>query len=244
MDITFYEENHKYIINGMEKSPISVTTLIHNYFPEFDADIVIDKMMKSKNWPQSKYFGRSIDSIKEEWETNKNSASQLGTKMHKSIEDFLNEDENFKPDTKELQMFMNFWKDLNSQYPTFKIYRTEWLVYDEKIGLAGSIDCILKDENDSLIIVDWKRSKEIKLKNHFEKGKSPFNNYDHCNYSHYSLQLNFYRHILETKYNQKVLFMMLVVLHPDQTNYVCHPVNRIELSHLWNNLISSNDVTH
>lgn len=236
-NITFYEENHEYVINGLNKKPISVTTLIHHFFPEFDSDVVIDKMMKSKNWPLSKYFGKTREEIKDDWEKNKNEAATAGTFMHKSIEDFLNGDNSTKNNSKEFTMFMNFWNDISIKYPSFKIFRTEWLVYDENIGLAGSIDCVLKDSNnDQLIIVDWKRSKEIKLKNPYEKGKFPFDTFDHCNYSHYGLQLNFYRHILETKYNHKVSFMMLVVLHPNQDNYICYPVNKIELSGLWNGL--------
>jgi len=123
------------------------------------------------------------------------------------------------------------------KYTNLKIYRTEWLVYDETIGLAGSIDCVLEDDNNNLYILDWKRSKEIKMENTYEKGKAPFDNFDHCNYWHYTLQLNFYKHILETKYNKKVVFMMLVILHPNQENYLCHPILDIDLSSIWNTLI-------
>ena len=39
----------------------SVTTWNHKHFPHFDADAIIDKMMKSKNWnsPTYKYYGGS-----------------------------------------------------------------------------------------------------------------------------------------------------------------------------------------
>jgi ATP-dependent exoDNAse (exonuclease V) beta subunit len=197
---------------------------------------VIEKMMKSARWPQSKYYGREKNDIKKEWEDNGKEASQLGTLMHADIEFFLNKEHVVNPDSKEFQFFLCFWKDFTTKYPSFHPYRTEWLVYDEDQKVAGSIDCILSDDNDRLIILDWKRSKEIKCDNKFEKGLHPFEAFEHCNYSHYSLQLNFYRHILETKYNKTVLYMMLVILHPNQDNYLCYPVSHIDLSDKWDGI--------
>ena len=242
-NITFKEENHEYTVIGMKNRPTSVTTLIHKYFPEFNPDEVITKMMKSRGWPNSKYYGRTRESIKEEWEKNGAEASALGTVMHQSIEDFLNGDHNF-PDTKEFSMFLTFWNGLLTQYPTLKPYRTEWLVYDEDVGVAGSIDCVLTDGNDNLVIIDWKRSKEIKMSNSYEKGQYPFNLCDNCNYVHYTLQLNFYRHMLETKYNKNVIFMMLVILHPNQEGAEYHPISKVEVSQLWPKLNTDEFTKH
>jgi ATP-dependent exoDNAse (exonuclease V) beta subunit len=246
-NIGFKEDNHEYSIIGMEYKPTSVTTLIHKYFPEFNADAVINNMMTSRNWCKSKYFGRTPESIKEEWKTSGEEAARLGTVMHKNIEDYLNQESTTdiadmlvnqiisqeEYDSKEFKMFLHFWTDFKRQYPILKPYRTEWLVYDSDVGIAGSIDCVLSDNQDNLVIIDWKRSKEIKMTNRYEKGIYPFNNYDNCNYSHYSLQLNFYRHMLETKYGKNVIFMMLVILHPNQPSYICHPINRIDISSIW-----------
>lgn len=245
LNITFREEDHVYTIihNGEKIKPISVTTLIHKYFPEFNADIVIDKMMRSAKWPQSKYFGKTKDQIKKEWEDNGSDAAQLGTLMHADIEFFLNREPPKMPDSKEFNFFISFWNDFTAKYPTFHPYRTEWLVYDETEGIAGSIDCVLSDGNDNLMILDWKRSKEIKLTNNWENGIAPFDEFQHCNYFHYSLQLNFYRHILETKYNKKVVYMMLVILHPNQENYLCYPVNFIDLNQRWKG-IANGGISH
>jgi len=234
--ITFKEDNHEYNITGLHKKLISVTSLIHEYFPEFNADIVITKMMASSRWRDSKYFGKSRESIKEEWEHTRDEAAKLGTLMHKNIEQYLNGELVENSNTKEYIMFMQFWQDLIKTYPTLHPYRTEWIIYDEDIAIAGSIDCTLEDNNGNLVLIDWKRSKEIKMENRYEKGKSPFDKYDNCNFSHYSLQLNFYRHILEKHYNKNVIFMMLVVLHPNQPSYICYPVQRIDLSKIWDTL--------
>ncbi|HSW76657.1 MAG TPA: PD-(D/E)XK nuclease family protein [Candidatus Saccharimonadales bacterium] len=245
--IQFYEEGHKYdLLHPTTKqllNPISVTTLIHRYFPDFDADGVIDKMMLSRNWTSSKYFGLTKDRIKEKWERDKNNAAGLGTMMHAMIEYYLNGIDVIKLNhictTIEYRYFLKFWSDFKSQYPTFYPYRTEFLIFDEQFkpnGLAGSIDCLLKDDDGHFIILDWKRSKEIKTSNYFEKGYKPLHFLDHCNYNHYSLQLNIYRHILETKYHMNVIYMMLVILHPNNDGYKCIPINHINLTYLWQKL--------
>ena len=54
--ITFEEEGHAYTIDGSTDFT-SVTTWIHSLFPHFDADKIIEKMMASPKWPNSKYFG-------------------------------------------------------------------------------------------------------------------------------------------------------------------------------------------
>lgn len=237
-NISFEEEDHKYTIVGLEGHPTSVTTLIHHYFVPFDADAVIDKMMASRNWPNSKYYGMEKDEIKKKWSDDGLAASTAGTIMHKAIEDFMNEQivDPTVEKSKEYTMFQNFWRDLLTKYPSLKKYRSEWLVYDEDQRISGSIDCVMKDGNGKLHIIDWKRSKEIKMSNRYAKGLAPFEDYDDCNYSHYSLQLNFYRHILETKYSMEVASMMLVILHPNQENYQCIPVKHIDVASVWSEL--------
>ena len=235
--ITFKEEGHIYTLKLNDDSPIinptSVTTLIHKYFPHFEPDKVIDKMMKGKNWKKSQYYGMTKEEIKDKWENNGKEASSLGTLMHADIERFLNEEEIHDNTTKEFRYFEKFWSEFSSMYPDFKPYRTEWLIYDEDKHISGSIDCVLADEYDNVIVLDWKRSKEIKKTNSFEKGYPPFDNMDNCNYSHYSLQLNIYRHILETKYNKNVIYMMLVIFHPNQETYQCEPVDKIDMIDKW-----------
>ena len=52
--IQFDEPTHTYTIDG-DSSFTSVTTWNHSHFEKFNADKIIDRMMKSKNWPNSKY---------------------------------------------------------------------------------------------------------------------------------------------------------------------------------------------
>lgn len=240
--ISFQEEGHIYTIKGKEENPVSVTTLLKNNFPEFDADLVIDKMMKSSRWPQSKYYGQTKEEIKAGWDANGKAASEAGTLMHADIENFLNGEEMVNPNTKEISYFHLFWNEFNKVNPGLKCYRTEWIVYfddddnDKFNDVSGSIDGVLVNEKGQIVILDWKRSKEIKKENPYEKGTGVFSHLDNCNYWKYALQLNIYRHILESKYDKEVIGMYIVVLHPDNKCYETHFISRYDIASIWDTL--------
>ena len=61
-NITFQEEGHKYTVCG-ESDYTSVTTWIHSFIENFDADKIITNMMASKNWKTSKYYGKTRESF-------------------------------------------------------------------------------------------------------------------------------------------------------------------------------------
>jgi len=211
--IVFDEEPHVYYVNG-DPTNISVTTLVHQYFPKFDADLIISRMMRSKNWPNSKYHGMTAEEIKKQWSDAGTDACTKGTRMHKSIEMFYNDanTDEYKEDV-EFKKFGRFYEDHKDLVDA---YRTEWEVYDEEHKIAGSIDMVFENHSDgTLSIYDWKRSKEMKLKNNYgSRGFDHLKDYHDCNYVHYSLQLNIYKYILETKYGKTIRDLYLVVIHP------------------------------
>ena len=252
-NITFTEEGHIYTVKGIEGHPVSTTETIGKYHEHFDADKVINKMFPNGielySGKNELYMGKSREEIKLVWEENGKNASELGTSTHQDIENYFNGDQVENPDCKEHQMFLNFWKDYLEKNPSHKPYRTEWLIYDDnpncKKVLAGSIDFVVEDEDGNLYIFDWKRAKDIKKENSYtgrygdvihKKMFKPFNNLDDCNFNHYSLQLNFYRHVLETLYDKKVKNMTLIILHPNQENWEEHEVKKINLSDIWHTL--------
>lgn len=65
--ITFDEGPHIYTIDG-DSSFTSVTTFNHQHFEQFNADNIISNMMRSKRWPQSRYYGMTPEQIKAQWE--------------------------------------------------------------------------------------------------------------------------------------------------------------------------------
>jgi len=114
-NIVLRKEDHKYIIDGDDGSRsglsnydlsdgkslnpenklspkyISVTTWIHTHFNTFEADKIIDTMMKGQRWKEGhKYWGMTKDEIKKQWDEGGKSAAGLGENMHLTIECFMN----------------------------------------------------------------------------------------------------------------------------------------------------------
>ena len=228
--VHFDEPTHVYTVNGNKKGFISVSGLHHHLFPEFDADKVIKNMMKSKNWPNSKWFGMSPKAIKEAWNANGREASEAGTEMHLAIEKVMNGAESEVPEevkqTKEWEYFWNYWREDSEEYEP---WRTEWEVWDEEHKITGSIDMIYRNKNTGeFAIYDWKRAKEIKMDNDFQHGFGPVKHLPDTNYWHYTIQLNLYRWLLQKHYGIKITELALVVMHPNNKNYKKYVLNILD----------------
>lgn len=248
-NIRFYEKGHKYeVLTDKKNKYLSVTTFVHYQFPKFDANDVIDKMMKSKGWgPEHKYWGQTAEEIKAGWIKNSTSVSTAGTNLHYKIECFMNNANLEKGYTnkdlydlynKEIQInediewnyFINFLKD----HPDLKPFRTEWKVYDEDLKISGCIDMVYENPDGTLSIYDWKRSKEINTTNSWNKFAITecISHLPDTNFWHYSLQLNIYKYILEKNYGVTVSKLYLVQLHPSSKNY-----NLIKVPDLSNTIL-------
>ena len=231
--IKFYTYGHRYeILTDKKTRYTSVTTWVHEHFPKFNADEIIQKMFTSKNWgPQHKYWGMSVNEIKASWKNSGQNSCTMGTNLHEKIELFMNNSEccpNYslgdlleknreeENSSIEWQYFLNFAQD----YKHLKPYRTEWMIFDEDLKIAGSIDMVFENEDGTLSIYDWKRCKEINMDNNWNKFATNeiISHISDTNYWHYSLQLNTYKAILERKYNKTVKELYLVKLHPDDPN--------------------------
>ena len=223
--ISLEEKTHIYTINGESGKHMSVTRWIHGLFPSFNADVIIDKMMASKKWPKSKYFGKTKKEIKALWRENGNKASAAGTQLHEDIEYFWNG----KPrENKSIEY--TYFKQFYQEYKHLSPWRTEMMVYHDKWQFAGSIDMIFRNPDGTLQIYDWKRCKEIRKSNRFEYAlEECISHLPNTNYWHYTLQLNIYKAILEDIYDQKVTDMYLVCLHPNNSN---KSFMRIKVPHL------------
>jgi ATP-dependent exoDNAse (exonuclease V) beta subunit len=209
---------------------LSVTKWIHRHFEPFDADKVIEKMMNSPKWPQSKYYELTVEEIKHLWKKKGEEASRKGTYMHSLIEEYYNGKHTLKElndkygeKMPEISQFYNYEINRLTTYGTdWKPYRTEWRVFDEDLLILGIIDMVYIDPSDNqLILCDWKRANDIKKSNPWQQSRTEcISHIPDTNFWHYSLQLNMYKHILETKYKKKVKKMYLAVFHPEINNYL------------------------
>ena len=246
--IKFYERYHKYeVIKEKYQKYTSVTSWVHSYFPKFDADAIIKSMMNGKGWKEGhKYWGLSPDQIKASWNTTRDSSAGAGTKLHETIEKFMNnkdleqgytqkdlyvsyknDDTNVDVDI-EWSYFIEFVKD----HPHLKPYRTEWIIFQEDVKIAGSVDMVYENEDGTLEIYDWKRCKEITTVNSWDQtATNPLIcHMPASNFWQYALQLNTYKKIIEDKYGKKVTKLCLVRLHPDNPDETYELINVPDLS--------------
>lgn len=249
--IKFYTYGHRYEILCDTKSKYtSVTTWIHTHFPKFNADEIIEKMFNGKNWnPQNKYWGMTADEIKNAWKNSGQSSCVMGTNLHEKIELFMNDSKgktnytlndlldvatNNNSEEPEWQYFLRFAQD----YKHLKPYRTEWMIFDEDLKIAGSIDMVFENEDGTLSIYDWKRCREINRENNWNKFSinDVVSHLPDTNYWHYSLQLNTYKAILERKYGKQIKELYLVKLHPDDPDNSYELIEVPILSEEINNL--------
>jgi hypothetical protein len=221
----FEELSHKYYVDGVQ-APWSGTAFSHYCEVHFDADRVLAEMRPG--WATKKGYVKedgeemSFEEIKAAWEKNGTSQSRRGTLLHWQIECYLNGYDIAEPHSPEFAMMLQFERvflDALGLTP----WRVEMNLFHCGLRLAGQADLLCKDHAGKLVIMDWKRSREIKERAYRnEMQRPPLNHLPNTNRHCYNLQLNTYRHILETEYGFEVSGMYLVVLHPDQKPAVPH----------------------
>ncbi|MDE5827256.1 MAG: hypothetical protein K2J28_02815 [Duncaniella sp.] len=214
--LMFDAESHTYTLG--DRTLVSVTNIVEDCFPKFDADY----------WALRKApdLGMTPEALKEQWAANALRSRTLGTAMHEKIERYyLGEDAGDDGDA--YTLFRHF-ASAEKLYP----YRTEWRIYMEQYGVAGTLDFLERRPDGTFNIYDWKRSKKliasdgsIEQTNRFGKrGFYPVSHLHDCSYHHYALQLSIYRFILENCYGIPVSHLKLGVFHPDYSMAYIIPV--------------------
>jgi len=237
--ILFDEATHKYTIDGDRVYTISVSGLVHNYFPHFNAQAVVEKYFKSWNENKaSKYFSlirylRCVmkldndEDIKAEiaasWNAAGTAASGAGTKTHLDIELWLNGDSRCDVNNQDLDQF-HAWRS-TPPFDSWRVYRTEWSIFDDKACVAGQIDSLWVDPDGKFHMVDWKRSARMEETNSFgEMGFKPFENLHNTNLGHYTVQQNAYAHMLRKFYDIECSSLSLVQIHPSLEKFNIWPL--------------------
>lgn len=217
--ISFNEETHTYEVDG-DKTYTSVTTLLSSWFKPFDSDKAIQCIRKNKN---PTYESMTDDEIKELWKRDGELAAELGTALHKKIENYL-QGEEVVGET-DFHHFLTFIQD----FP-LKVKCAEWRLFDASIKLIGTIDCVSENEDGTLTIYDWKRTRSV------NKGAGScqhplLRHIPATNYWKYTLQLNMYRHLVETN-GYTVKDMYIVVFHPENIGYLKYKVSNVDLTNV------------
>lgn len=236
--IRFDAVEHRYFVDGCAY-PTSVSGLIHDSFPQFDAPAVVNQYYERwKSDKNNKYapliayltgvVGLDDELAKLEiartWSANGSRASNAGTDTHLQIELYLNE-EPCVTTSSEFSQFQ-LWR---STHPTWEPYRTEWSVFDEDSLMCGQIDSLWRDViTGEYHMADWKRVASMDLKAfRDEKGFHPFESLPNTNHGHYTVQQNAYAYMLEKNYGIVVSSLSLVQVHPDLDEYNEWPLRDI-----------------
>ena len=209
--LSFDAPSHTYTALGRELT--SVTTFVKSCFPEFDKEFFASRVAARE--------GCSPEEVIERWERNAENARQLGTALHDKIERYYLGLDPGDPDEDAFPLF----RHLASQR-TLHPFRTEWAVFDEAIGLAGTIDFLERTPDGTFNLYDWKRSSKVVDEKGCAVIKANFGSHAHAPisgladtpYWHYALQLSIYRYILAAKYGIRVSRMYLGIFHPAYDN--------------------------
>ena len=148
----------------------------------------------------------------------------------------------FKSKTRQADELVSVEKEL-AQFDSFaksrriEPYRTEWRIFDEEFGIAGTVDLLAKS-GDKYVMYDWKRSLKVISPlsnglyniqgNGFSSGLGQLSHLDDSSFNHYCLQQNLYRRILKTKYGIDVAQMFLVIFHREYDRYYLIPVPKMD----------------
>lgn len=188
MTLKFNKKKHVYTFKGKRLSP--VTEWIKTFFTPFDPSIAkyIAKARRAK--------GEKVTAwdVKREW---KKSGTD-GTEVHKCVQDFVDAGMIHLGDYLKLppkaQVGCNVVVHEAKRFKDPSLF-SEFVVFDEKLGLAGTIDLII-NENGVLNLYDFKTNKEIRVRGKHYGTRKSTKNIEDCNYMHYSLQLNVYAYLL------------------------------------------------
>ncbi len=179
----------------------------------------------------SAYQEVAYETLKQQWKAISDEACRLGHSMHYSIEMFYNDMYNPELPRFRTPAFLRFlrfhheWVLKNDLVP----YRTELCMFSERSELCGMIDILFQRRCDvgdpflrhDVIMVDWKRSKEIKTEA-FEKGDTffpPLQMLPTCNLSDYTCQTSGYTVLLHEHTNIRVKERYIAVFHPNNESY-------------------------
>jgi hypothetical protein len=223
--VAFEDETHTYRhsqdLTGNAEY-MSVTTLIDRFFP-FDLNRYITKKAEDEE--------RDTTEVMDEFLAVRDEAANYGTTMHEAIERFLKSGlENSQ--SPEFRLFKKFYEDVVLNFG-FEFVDAEKRVLLEKYNVAGTIDALFrKPDTGELILIDWKRSKNVVVDGHPKKygygfALSKLNHLDNSSYYKYALQQNMYKYMLEQNESMTISSMNLIVLHPQYETYY-----RVELPSL------------
>lgn len=169
--VLFNKEDHTYSKNG--KPYLSGSTFAHMFEKEFPRNAIAQKVADRD--------GKEVNDVLAGWDSKGEISLQYGTLIHKCMETYIKYNE--LPNNEYLREIVEDWAEQNDH----ETFQSEVFVQDDLHQLCGVIDLIQGAE-----IQDFKTG-DIHQKISHTLGKD----FPNDRLSLYTLQLNFYRYIME-----------------------------------------------
>lgn len=180
--VLFNKEDHTYSKNG--KPYLSGSTFAHMFEKEFPRDAIAQKVSARDDIP--------VEQVLAGWDSKGEISLQYGTLIHKCMETFIKYNE--LPNNEYLRAIVEDWVEQNDH----ETFQSEVFVQDDTHQLCGVIDLI-----QGATILDFKTG-DIHQKISHNLGED----FPNDRLSLYTLQLNFYRYIMEQNGSKiKALFV-------------------------------------
>jgi ATP-dependent exoDNAse (exonuclease V) beta subunit len=210
---------HKYTYDGIDF--ISVTQFISRFHKKFDSEF----------WSKKKAEERGVDQqlVLKEWQTLNDRANFIGTSTHNWIENYFNRQfQDLPNDLDVIDRINKFNKIYATHLHKLTPIKFEQRIFSKKWKIAGMIDSIFLWKGN-LVMVDYKTNKKFETSNsHGEKLLSPFQDYDKCHLTEYSIQLSLYKLILkEIELDVKVCYLLYIGPDDEAKVHKCHDFSSI-----------------
>jgi len=196
-NFVFNEAFHTYsYLDSSTLKPIqtftSVTGFLSQFKTKFESEIIAKRVAKQR--------GLNHQDVLNEWKQISDTALDLGTTVHKWIEDYYNGlSPEYPEDPAALDRIKKFERIHNEKLKSFTPVRQEFRVFSRKWGIAGTMDEIFK-LNSRYYVGDWKTNKKFTTDEQPEGRRQrllyPFDDLWDNSLNGYSIQISLYRLIL------------------------------------------------
>ena len=221
-DFVLYEDGHYYECKG-KRVGISVTTFLHEFCNEFDAEGMAEKVANRD--------GKTIQQVLDEWTYKRDFSCEKGTTCHEWSQSLWSGAE-YKPllydESKE---YMSALVKIRSQGVNFKNDYQDHLEHlvdelpigSEEFDIASCVDHLFYNKlTGGLVLVDYKTNSLMDgyNKKAYKKAmKVPLSHINDDALHHYHIQLSIYKYLIEKYTGLKVDEMFIVYMSENIENY-------------------------
>jgi hypothetical protein len=224
---------HKYHHRETGKIYKSVTTTLSSIEPHFDSEAVSLAITRQPdNTKQERYIGLNQQQILDFWQQLNDEANIYGTKVHDIVERYLLANKWYFPDDTEDGVFE---QKVIEAYESLKIDEgvamwPERILFSEKYELAGMSDLIIDIDEKFFDVWDWKTNREFNFFDQFGYKTlfKPFNHYQSCQYSVYTLQLSVYAYMYELETGKKCRCINIGYWDKEKMSFTKIPVTYVK----------------